>query len=157
MNTLRSFLILIIVSHSVWSSAQNVDCRRSAALSPSATYNTEGTAYLERFDNGEIKLRLGADFKADIGPDVQIFLSNDSTSVAGGVMIADIGQTDGLNHFSGEIVFSVPAAVNIDTYGFIVLRCVTFSAYWGGGRFSITCTENPPNPMDTTMTNTPMC
>lgn len=153
-----STFILTFLLFTVSLSAQSVDCSRSANLTGSNVYDTEGTAYLERFDDGSIRFSLGEDFMADIGPDVQIYLANDSTSIAGGVMIADIGQQDGLNHFSGAMSFDVPGNVMIDTYSFVVFRCITFSAYWGGGRLSVpSCEGGPDMPMDTTMSNPPMC
>lgn len=151
-------LLALLVIQSLTIMAQSIDCVREANLTGSRSYDTEGTAYLERFDDGSLYLRLGEDFLADQGPDVQIFLSNDSTSVAGGIMIADIGDTDGINHFRGEIMFSLPESLSIETYEFIVFRCVTFSAYWGGGRWSIpSCTDDTMMSGDTTMTESPVC
>ncbi len=135
---------------------QAVDCVRTAILSNGA-YEMEGTAYLERSDDESFSLRLGSDFLTQSGPDVQIFLSNDSTSTAGGIMLADIGTTDGLSHFSGEISFIINDKISISQYNFVVFRCVTFDAFWGGGRLGIPSCEDPVigggGGMDTTTQN----
>lgn len=115
-------------------SAQNIDCTRSSTL-VDGDYEMEGTAYLERFDDGTLQLRLGDDFKTERGPDVQIFLSSDRTSIAGALKIEDIGPGDGINHFEGAITFDVPGNPDIDQYPFIVFRCFAFRAHWGGGEF----------------------
>lgn len=149
--------VLLFMIFSSLGLAQTVDCTRSSSLSRSRSYNMTGTAYLERFDDGTIQLRLGEDFLTERGPDVQIYLSNDSTSIAGGVMIGDIGDTDGANHFNGEIVFDVPSDVVIGEYSHIVFRCITFSAFWGSGSWSVpSCEPDTEMPVDT-MTNEPVC
>ena len=133
------FLGLFVISHI---QAQTVDCSRTAVLINGA-YNMEGRAYLERFNNGNVQLRLGDDFATDAGPDVQIFLSNDSTSTAGGIMLADIGTNDGENHFDGAITFPIADNITMAQYDFVVFRCVTFDAYWGGGRLAEPTCNNP--------------
>ena len=153
---MRYSLIPTLIFLNIQLIGQVVDCSRTTTLLD-GVYQIEGTAYLERFEDGSIQLRLGDDFVTDSGPDVQIFLSNDSTSIAGGVMLADIGFVDGINHFSGEITFDVPADVTIGEYQYLVFRCITFDAYWGGGKWSIpTCEDGGMMPPDTTM-NMPMC
>ena len=145
--------ILLLPFTFYFSTAQNLDCSRSATLQ-NGVYNLSGTAIWERFDDGTMTLRLGDDFVTDSGPDVQIFLSNDSTSIAGGVMIADIGTTDGINHFSGAISFDVPPTTDINGYQFVVFRCITFAAFWGGGRLNPgDCDGSGEPPPDTMMTS----
>ena len=67
------FLFALIVNDGL---AQ--DCERSSSLIGSRIYNTSGTATLVELPDGSLEFRLGADFRTDRGPDVQIFLSTDS-------------------------------------------------------------------------------
>ncbi len=127
--------LLILVFSALVSEAQTIECSRTSLLE-NGIYNLTGTAHWERFDNGAMRLRLGEDFETDSGPDVQIYLSNDSTSIAGGVMIADIGTVDGISHFNGAISFDIPGGTDINGFEFIVFRCVSFNAFWGGGRWA---------------------
>lgn len=159
MNTiLQVFCLILGVSILTVSNvtAQQVNCTREATLAD-GEYNLSGTAILERFDDGTIQLRFAQNFVTDVGPDVQVFLSNDSTSTSGGVMLEDLGTADGIRHFQGALNMEVPSEVTMATYDFVVLRCVTFQAYWGGGRLgSPTCDDPGSNGgngggMDTTM------
>ena len=133
---------------------QVIDCSRTTTLKNGA-YNLSGTAILERFDNGDLQLRLDSDFLTDSGPDVQIFLSNDSTSTAGGVMLVDIGTVDGISHFSGALTIPINSSIAIGAYDWLVFRCVSFNAFWGGGRLGVATCDDPGGNgggMDTTMT-----
>lgn len=134
---MRTFFYLLVILF-LWietSSAQALQCSRVSILQKGG-YAISGRAYLEKFDDGFIKLRLDDDFATDPGPDVQVFLSNDSVSITNGLMIEDIGtQVDGINHFSGAITFDIPRETNIDQYQYIVFRCVQFGVHWAGGRF----------------------
>ncbi len=158
MSTMKLYIYTLILSAlSTISIAQTVDCSRTATLHGSTAYDTEGTAYLERMLDGSVQLRLGADFKADSGPDVQVYLSNDSTSIAGGVMIVDLGSSDGIAHFSGEITFQL-SDVDIDEYDYLVFRCIQFNAYWGGGTWSEgDCGGGIDVPIDTTGVDVAVC
>ncbi len=149
------FLLTIIASTQSLI-AQNIDCTRASTL-VDGDYEMEGTAYLERFDDGTLQLRLGDDFKTERGPDVQIFLSSDRTSIAGALKIEDIGPGDGINHFEGAITFDVPGNPDIDQYPFIVFRCFAFRAHWGGGEFEAASCEDSSGggeaPVDTMVTS----
>ena len=104
------------------------DCERTSSLIGSRIYDTEGTARLVELSDGSLEFRLESDFMTNRGPDVQIFLSNDSVSVAGATMIADIAE---LGHFSGARSFPVPDGVSISDFDHIVFRCFAFRAHWG--------------------------
>ena len=120
------FLFALIVNDGL---AQ--DCERVSSLIGSRIYDTEGTARLVELSDGSLEFRLESDFMTNRGPDVQIFLSNDSVSVAGATMIADIAE---LGHFSGARSFPVPDGVSISDFDHIVFRCFAFRAHWGSGR-----------------------
>lgn len=147
---MRTFFYLVVILF-LWietSSAQALQCSRTSILQKGG-YEISGRAYLEEFDDGSIKLRLDDDFATDPGPDVQVFLSNDSVSIANALMVQDIGtQVDGINHFSGAITFDIPSEININQYQYIVFRCVQFNVHWASGHFGATdcppssCTEN---------------
>ncbi len=150
-------LILSVLACQV--AAQVVTCSRTASLHD-GQYDLTGTAYLELFDDGALQLRLGDDFDTDAGPDVQIFLSNDSTSIAGALMVADIGPGDGINHFSGALTLPIESGTDINDYRYIILRCVSFQAYWGGGTWSTDCDGSNgggEEPIDTMMMAEDMC
>ena len=146
--------MFLISTMSAWT--QTVDCSRTAILNNGA-YNLSGTAVLERIDSANLHLRLESDFLTDSGPDVQIFLTNDSTNVTGGAMIADIGSVDGLSHFEGALTLPVlDPSIEINQYQYIVFRCITFAAFWGGGKWSVpTCEQGEePVPQDSTLMTT---
>lgn len=150
----RNLSILLFGLFTYALNGQVVDCSRTAVLQDGA-YEMSGMATLERFEGGALQLRLESDFLTQSGPDVQIFLSNDSTSTAGGIMLVDIGTTDGLSHFSGELTIPINDNVAIGAYDWLVFRCVSFNAFWGGGRLGVaTCNDPGGNGggMDTTMT-----
>jgi len=120
-------------------------CTKTATLTRSTIYNTEGTAFLEELEDGRIQLRLGEDFLADDGPDVNIYLANDSTSVTGGKLIADITER---SHFSGATTFEITDDIDINDYTFVVFRCLLFDVYWGGGRLSASSCDGGTDPDD---------
>jgi hypothetical protein len=113
--------------------AQNLVSYREAVLQKTG-YNITGKAFLELYDNGDLKLRLDNDFNTSPGPDVQVFLSTSSVT-GSGLMIADIGTSDGFNHFNGTITFDTPANTGIEAYDYIGFHCVKFNASWAVGTF----------------------
>lgn len=108
-------------------------CTRTAALERTPTYNLEGTATLEQLANGDVQFRLSDDFTTSRGPDVQIYLSNNMTEIAGGMMIADIQE---LNHFDGALTVDLQADTDINEFNYVVFRCIAFDVFWGGGSLS---------------------
>lgn len=138
----RLLFILFIWPLAEMLCAQTVNCSRTAILTD-GEYELSGSAILERFDDGSIQLRLGNDFRTESGPDVQVFLSNDSTSIAGAIMLEDIGTVDGISHFRGALNIPIEEEITMDQYEFVVLRCITFRAFWGGGRLSAPTCDDP--------------
>lgn len=143
------FAILFINSQ-----AQEVKCFREAILEKGG-YTISGKAIIEELTNGTIRLLLSSDFTTPSGPDVQIYLSHDSVQLSGAKMIADIGTTDGLNHFSGAISFEVSGLPSINEFRYVVFRCVAFNLHWASGRLgdSSCGSSNPPISCPTSMIN----
>jgi len=142
-----TFYIVILLTTGWFQSevqAQSVTCVRTAVLQDGG-YEVEGTAFLEQLSDNSLQLRLSDDFFTERGPDVQIYLSDDSTSIAGGTMIVDIGPGDGISHFNGALTVPVPDNVGIDDHDYIIFRCIAFRAFWGGGSFPASSCDDSGN------------
>ena len=77
---------------------------------------------------------MDSDFSTTSGPDVQILLNTDTTTV-NSLMVVDIGTTDGINHFNGAITFNVPNVVSLESSDHIIFHCVQFNVSWANGDF----------------------
>ena len=125
--TILSFLIATVLNLSY---GQSINQSRTAELTPE-TYSITGDAFLEAYDNGDLKLRISDDFDTPSGPDVRVYLNN-SVSTNGAVEIANLSN---INHFNGEITFDIDDGIDIDDYDFIVFFCFQFSQLWASGEF----------------------
>ncbi len=123
-------LLIVLVSFSL--SAQ-VLCSRSAPLLNNG-YSIKGMAYLEKYGEDDLKLRLSSDYSTPSGPDVRIYLSKSETFIANDVVEIVNLATNG--QFSGAHTFDVPSGVTIEEYPYILFHCLQFSAPWAKGTLS---------------------
>lgn len=79
-------------------------------------------------------LVFGDSFKASRGPDLKVFLSPQSigeasgkTAVRGSLLLGELESTRGGQEYV------IPAGVNLDDYGSVLVHCEAYSVLWGGG------------------------
>lgn len=88
-------------------------------------YSTSGEVTLESGNDGSLSLVLGANFNAQNGPGLYLYLSNSSTTVSGGV------ELGALRSVNGGDVFPVPRNVALDQFNHVVLYCKPFGVGFG--------------------------
>jgi len=115
---------------------QEIDCTRMASLNGNGPYTNTGTCYLERFDDGRVQLRMGADFRYSPGPDIRIYLSNSATGTNGGEELFLLDDILGPTTFTGPLTFELPSGINIEDFSHVVTYCKRFRQLWGSGEFS---------------------
>lgn len=142
--------LLILLSSTIYS--KSIVAVRQAVMSGTPTYELTGKAYLEEFDDGTFQFRLDSNYATTSGPDVQIFLTNNSSfsspiDTTSTLMVENIGSGfGGISHFSGA--YSKAISLNsLDDFNHLVFVCVRFgSLYWGHGSYAskqvITSTGN---------------
>ena len=123
-------LVIFILLSSILFSQSIVNTRESD-LMPGG-YTIDGKAFLEEYDNGELFLRLSDDYSTPSGPDVQIFLANDPQNVDGAFFIEDLGES---GHFDGAKSWNLGTTIDIDSFDYIIFRCVAFGLHWANGNF----------------------
>lgn len=136
---LTLFTIFLLLNLAVVS--QNVVAFREAPLMGSAQYSLSGTAIIEELDNGSFQFRLSSNYLTQSGPDVQIFLTNNSTFVSpinttGAMFVEDVGNSGGISHFSGALTRPLPMLTSLSQFDHVVFVCVSFGMlHWGNGSF----------------------
>ena len=87
---------------------------------------------IQRGDQTVIK--FSDDFRAKRGPDLKVFLSpqtvsdvSGKTATNGSVLLGELTSTKGGQEYI------VPAGVNINDFGSVLVHCEEFSVLWGGG------------------------
>jgi len=87
---------------------------------------------IQRGDQTVIK--FGDDFRAKKGPDLKVFLSpasvsdvNGKTATNGSLLLGELTSTKGGQEYI------LPAGVNIEDYGSVLVHCEAYSVLWGGG------------------------
>ncbi len=126
---MRMYLLTSFFLFLAHASFAQVQCSRTSPFVRGG-YSVSGKVILEQLTDSTARLRLDDDFETDSGPDVVIFLSNDSTNINGALRVADIGTVNGLRHFKGAISFDLPTGVRIDDYRYVVMRCLLFNLHW---------------------------
>lgn len=133
--------LVVICSTLIGLKAQTVVAWREATLTGSSTYALAGKAFVEELSDGTFRFRLNDSYLTDAGPDVQIFLSNNSNftspiDTTKTKMVVNIGSSfGGISHFSGSYSKSLGTSISsIDSYNEIVFVCVQYGRlYWGHG------------------------
>lgn len=83
-----------------------------------------GTAQLVQ--NGNVlTIEIGSDFQSDSGPDLDVYLSNESNPTASGMRL------EALLSLSGAQSYVVPNGINISDYNYIVIHCTQYSHLYG--------------------------
>lgn len=141
---MRLTVLCILLCIGLHGFSQTVVAYREAPLMGSGTYFLNGTAVLEEFNNGSIQFRLTSNYSTNSGPDVQIFLTNNTNftspvDLTGAFFVEDVGtepgpNQPGINHFSGPYSKVLPALTSLTQYSHVVFVCFRFGRlYWGSG------------------------
>jgi len=100
---------------------------RIAQFQGANNYRVSGNASLSASGNG-IKLSLESNFSSQSGPGLYLYLSNNATSISGGVELGKLRKSTG----SDEYTFD---GVSLDQYKFVIVYCKPFRAAFGFGEF----------------------
>lgn len=119
---MKSLLGIFLVFVSLSSFAQD-ECVRTASVE-ATDVTIGGTASLIHRGDSLVVL-LGSDFSTDSGPDLDVYLSNEPNPVATGIRL------EALQSFSGEQVYEVSSAVNIEDYRYISVHCTRYNHLFG--------------------------
>ncbi|MEO6168967.1 MAG: DM13 domain-containing protein, partial [Chitinophagales bacterium] len=106
----------------------------------------DGMATIEQDDNGQVTVNFNDEFSTAVGPDVHVFLCNSFT--APNSSNTDKLEIGSLQSTSGAQTYVVPAGVSIDQYNWVLIHCITYNHFWGGGEFGIVegnCTATAVN------------
>ncbi|HUM48537.1 MAG TPA: DM13 domain-containing protein, partial [Chitinophagales bacterium] len=82
-----------------------------------------------------LTVTFNSDFSTAGGPDVHVFLSNSFT--APNDNNPDKLEIGSLQSTSGAQTYTVPAGVAIDDYNWLLIHCITYNHFWGGGEFGM--------------------
>lgn len=98
---------------------------KSGTFTGSNGYSVSGAVSLAMQPNGALALMLGADFRAQNGPGLYVYLSNSRQNAVGGL------ELEKLRKNSGADTYAVPASVSIDDYKFAMILCKPFNIPFG--------------------------
>ena len=149
---IKNVLLGAMLLLSLPSLAQTVVSFREAPLMGSGQYFLNGTAIIEELDNGSFQFRLSSDYSTNSGPDVQIYLTNNSNfstpvDLNGTLFVEDIGNEPGPNqpgisHFSGALTKELPTLTSLSDFDHVVFVCFRFGQlHWGNGSFGNLLTD----------------
>ena|SRR5688572_7976986 len=131
MKTISTY-ILVLLSSLLSTFAYSQTCTRpvpSFSAAPGG-YTINGTALLESV-NDVITLYFNENFGTQSGPDLHVYLAINfqAPSVPGNTNV-DLGL---LSSNSGAQSYSVPSGVSLEEYSYVLIHCLTFNHWWGGG------------------------
>lgn len=130
MKTISTYLL--ILSSLISTVTYSQTCSRQVASFDAAPggYSINGTALLELV-NDELTLYFDENFNTQSGPDLHVYLAiNFQAPSTPGNTNVDLGL---LSSNSGAQSYSVPAGVSLEDYSYVLIHCLTFDHWWGGG------------------------
>lgn len=142
--TLLHSLILTLFLCYAYTHAQQSCIREVNAFNAApGGYTISGSAILE-FSDVKV-LHLSGDFGTQSGPDLHVYLAAnfEAPSTPGNTNV-DLGE---LISNTGAQSYNLPGEVEIEDYDYVLIHCLTFNHWWGGGLLdTVNCTSatNPP-------------
>ncbi len=94
-------------------------------------YDIYGTGSISEDENGQLIVRFDSNFNTAGGPDVHVFLSK--TFTAPNDNNPDKLEIGILQNTTGAQSYIVPSNVNIADYSWVLIHCITYDHFWGGG------------------------
>jgi hypothetical protein len=98
---------------------------RSGTFEGVSGYNVEGTVVLDSGSGNAVSLELQDDFKSSRGPGIYIYLTNNGTSIEGGVEIGKLRSPTGADSYS------IPGGIKLDQYDQVLIYCKPFGVPFG--------------------------
>ncbi len=92
---------------------------------PSTDYTVTGSAVLEKQPDGSLELRLGSDFVSSNGPRLEVYLSSSNAVNSGSISLGRLKQTSGVQ------TYRAPGGVQLTTYDWVIIHCVSFDVSFG--------------------------
>jgi hypothetical protein len=152
---MKQIILLLSILVSLTAFNQTVVSYREAALNDSQSYTLDGIAFIEELSNGTFRFRLDGNYSTQSGPDVQIFMTNNTgfsspINTTGALFVEDVGTgAGGINHFSGAYSTILSGIASLSDFDHVVFTCVGFGfLHWGDGSFGAIVT-----PCATTMSS----
>lgn len=127
--------ISLIASYQEWKDTLMIEAGSSTVEAPLErtgtfqgvnSYSVNGDFTLSDTGSG-LELSFSTNFSANNGPGLHVYLSNQQTSVSGGVDLGELKQN------SGSQTYPVPSTVAMDTYNYVIVYCKPFSVVFGFG------------------------
>lgn len=100
---------------------------RSGSFQNENGYRVSGDVELRQTANNDLELRFSSNFSSQAGPDLAIYLGNNTSS---GIEIAS------LNQLSGSFTVAVPSTIEINDYDFVLIWCKAVNAAFGSARLN---------------------
>ena len=95
------------------------ECIRSANLQPTDVKVSGSATLIQQGDT--LVVQLSNDFKSDPGPDLDVYLSNETNPSSTGLKLG------ALKSLNGEQLYDVPNDVNLADYKFISIHCTRYN------------------------------
>ncbi|MDW7695323.1 DM13 domain-containing protein [Flammeovirgaceae bacterium SG7u.111] len=99
--------------------------QRTGTFTGLNNYSVEGTFGIT--ENRQLVFQ--ENFKADSGPGLYVYLSNNATSVQGGVELGMLKSSNGLQEYD------LPSGIEANTYDHVIIHCKPFNVPFGTGKF----------------------
>ncbi|WP_152287057.1 DM13 domain-containing protein [Flavicella marina] len=140
---MRNLLILFILSVAFLDGSY-AQCSRIAPFSggPFGDYAISGNATLNFLLNGTKTLSFDSNFATTSGPDLHVYLSNETTvSTPGGVLTTpntvEVGLLQSASGSQSYDLSAISPAIGLDTYTYVHIHCKAYDHYWGAGTFGV--------------------
>ncbi len=92
---------------------------------PNTSYTVNGKAILEQVSGGGLQLRFDEDFQSSNGPDLNVYLSSESTINANSLLLGQLKSTRGMQ------TYELPSFVEMNDFDHVVIHCLPFNVTFG--------------------------
>ncbi|MFT6965485.1 MAG: hypothetical protein ACJAT1_000691 [Marivirga sp.] len=113
----------------------SIQSSRKIDFSGKNGYDVDGTGEISARDS-EIILEFNADFSADNGPGLVVYLSNNPSSVQGGVELTPLMANSGAQSYNISQILNQNGnnmAVGLSSYDYVIIYCKPFGVTFGVG------------------------
>ncbi len=125
---------IVAAAQGVFSLPAQIEVRDSVRTgsfesNPANRYAVSGSVQLGYDQNGDLLLKFGSDFKTDNGPGVYIYLTTAPHSLT-----PDHIELGPILSVNGAQTYTVPAAVGLFQYDYVLVHCKPFNVPFGSAR-----------------------
>lgn len=107
-----------------------VENERSGVFMGRSDYSVEGPFVLRDLDD-KLELTFESGFRASNGPGLFVYLSNEITSVTGGIELGALKSNSGMQTYDID-----KSLAQLDSYRYVLIYCKPFGVTFGYGEFS---------------------